>query len=72
MASLVIIHRENSWHCTLLQYPWGVDSIATKMINQHAPFSHDFSYFRFNPLPDHKTLDWSKLRQIADDILNCA
>ena len=23
----------------------------------------------FNPLPDNKVLDWSKLRQIADDIL---
>ena len=24
-----------------------------------------------NPLPDNKILDWSKLIQIADDILNC-
>ena len=24
-----------------------------------------------NPLPDDKILDWSKLKQIADDILNC-
>ena len=24
-----------------------------------------------NPLPDKKILDWSKLRQIADDILKC-
>ena len=24
-----------------------------------------------NPLPDNKLLDWSKLNQIADDILNC-
>ena len=23
----------------------------------------------FNPLPDNKILDWSKLKQIADDIL---
>ena len=23
----------------------------------------------FNPLPDNKILDWSKLEQIADDIL---
>ena len=23
-----------------------------------------------NPLPDNKILDWSKLKQIADDILN--
>ena len=25
----------------------------------------------FNPLPDNKILDWSKLKQIADDILKC-
>ena len=24
-----------------------------------------------NPLPEDKILDWSKLKQIADDILNC-
>ena len=24
-----------------------------------------------NPLPDDKILDWSKLKQIADDILKC-
>ena len=26
---------------------------------------------RLNPLPDDKILDWSKLKQIADDILKC-
>ena len=25
----------------------------------------------FNPLPDDKILDWSKLKKNADDILNC-
>ena len=25
----------------------------------------------FNPLPDDKILDWSKLKQIADVILKC-
>ena len=25
----------------------------------------------FNPLPDDKNLDWSNLKQIADDILKC-
>ena len=25
----------------------------------------------FNPLPDDKMLDWSKLKQIVDDILKC-
>ena len=24
-----------------------------------------------NPLPDDKILDWSKLKQIADDFLKC-
>ena len=26
---------------------------------------------RVNPLPDDKILDWSKLEQIADNILKC-
>ena len=25
----------------------------------------------FNPLPDYKILDWSKLKRIADEILEC-
>ena len=25
----------------------------------------------FNPLPDENILDWSKLKQIADDISEC-
>ena len=25
----------------------------------------------FNPLPDEKNLNWSKLKEIADDILKC-
>ena len=25
----------------------------------------------YNPLPDNKILDWSKLKQIADNILKC-
>ena len=27
--------------------------------------------WELNPLPDDKILDWSKLKQIADDILKC-
>ena len=34
-----------------------------------------FSFFHkvlyLNPLPDEKILDWSKLKDIADDILKC-
>ena len=29
---------------------------------------HDYCV---NPLPDHKILDWSKLKQTADGILKC-
>ena len=29
------------------------------------------STIEFNPLPDNKILDWSKWKQIADDILKC-
>ena len=28
-------------------------------------------FFSINPLPDDKILDWSKLKQITDDILKC-
>ena len=28
-------------------------------------------YIMINPLPGDKILDWSKLKQIADDILKC-
>ena len=31
----------------------------------------DLDSHRLNPLPDDKILDWSKLKQIADDILKC-
>ena len=30
-----------------------------------------FKFDMLNPLPDCKILDWSKLKQIADDILKC-
>ena len=32
-------------------------------------FPHRF--LPFNPLPGEKILDWSKLKEIADDILKC-
>ena len=28
-------------------------------------------FLHYNPLPDNKILDWSKLKKIADDILKC-
>ena len=30
-----------------------------------------YGSWSFNPLPDDKILDWSKLKQIADNILKC-
>ena len=29
------------------------------------------TFLCFNPLPDDKILDWSKLKQMEDDILQC-
>ena len=31
----------------------------------------NFNELLLNPLPDNKILDWSKLKQIADNILKC-
>ena len=31
----------------------------------------DLVQSEFNPFPDDKILDWSKLKQIADDIIKC-
>ena len=28
-------------------------------------------FILFNPLPDNKIFEWSKLKQIAEDILKC-
>ena len=41
-------------------------SIDTGQLAQFA-----YAYTCLNPLPDDKTLDWSKLKQLADDILKC-
>ena len=35
------------------------------------PYKRKKKKSTFNPLPDDKILDWSKLKQIADDILKC-
>ena len=35
------------------------------------PYTSRFAEPPFNSLPDDKSLDWSKLKQIADDILKC-
>ena len=35
------------------------------------PIFHQKVFYTFNPLPDDKILDWSRLKQIADDISKC-
>ena len=39
--------------------------------NQHFFFLFPQCFLSFNPLPDEKILHWSKLKEIADDILKC-
>ena len=39
--------------------------MATLASKRKKPFEN------INPLPDDKILDWSKLKQIADEILKC-
>ena len=39
--------------------------------NQHFLLFHHVFYPFFNQLPNDNILDWSKLKQIADDILKC-
>ena len=40
------------------------------MVFQSFTCYYDVGFF-VNPLPDDKILDWSNLKQIADDILKC-
>ena len=51
------------------------DSRPYKPARQKCQHYQHFLPFFFlktvNPLPDDKILDWSKLKQIADDILKC-
>ena len=39
--------------------------------HSHYNFPYFINMVLFNPIPDDKILDWSKLKQIADDILKC-
>ena len=41
------------------------------MPGTESPNIHYYCLLTVNPLPDDKILDWSKLKQIADDILKC-
>ena len=56
----------NVWVTFDLLFANAVDkaSILSSCVELRAGFP-----LRFNPLPDDKILDWSKLNRIADDIL---
>ena len=41
------------------------------LLRGQSDFCIDHFHKCFNPLPDDKVIDWSKLKQIADDILKC-
>ena len=41
------------------------------IFNTFDHLAHEYNRFLSNPLPDNKILVWSKLKQIADDILKC-
>ena len=45
--------------------------VTDKENGRAADFVWFFSLNFFNQLPDNKILNWSKLKQIADDILMC-
>ena len=48
--------------------------IVWKWVKQyfsHVSKTHNIISSTFNPLPDGKILDWSKLKQVAEDILKC-
>ena len=42
-----------------------------KLLKNNVGKGEIFAGVTFNPLPDDKILDWSKLKQMADDILKC-
>ena len=46
-------------------------SLYTNMYHSLLHFIAAMHSHIINPLPDDKVLDWSKLKQIADDILKC-
>ena len=46
-------------------------AMQTKLKNNVKVLAFYSKDTHFNPLPDDKILDWSKLKQIADDILKC-
>ena len=53
------------------------NDIKTKKLKKNSVKCQSFNDIKtiykhqINPLPDNKILDWSKLKQVADDILKC-
>ena len=45
--------------------------VSKKMNTEVACLKKKDQYHFLNPLPDDKILDWSHLKQIADDTLKC-
>ena len=43
----------------------------SRKVAKFPKFAYATKQAHFNPLPDDKILDWSKLKQIADNILKC-
>ena len=52
----------------------GVEEVCGKSISIRSGFClvNVAPFYLFNPLPDDKILDWSKLKAFADDKLNLA
>ena len=60
MIQMKICHKKDRKHC---------EKGRKIRLSLFSPFPAFF--FFFNPLPDDKILDWSKLKLIAEDILKC-
>ena len=60
--------------CLLLmlqnEYLWSKGLTLSKQQNSRLVQIESICRQPINPLPDNKILDWSKLKQIADNILN--
>ena len=55
-----------------LRHHYSVHSDDKPFVCQYCGYTGtNLAFLHVNPLPDNKILDWSKLKQIADDILKC-
>ena len=58
LMALTVIHK-----CLGYNYERNISMIAV--------YANSIKQWCLKPLPDGKILDWSKLKQIADDIVKC-